>query len=1130
MSPPIVPLPRKPSARHARSLAAAVLLLVMFSPARAKDFVWFPQGDGVSFSDPGNWYDLDPDADPHNPSGPPDSADSADLPSGATVTASGGAVRKLTGTGTATLTLTGGFTAQEVRGAFTLKGSGLLQATTMPIAPVLDGGKVKTQSFSDRSISVSDHGSFEVAGAVAGAAGDRVNIFIGGESTLKIGGAVTDLSGAILGDSKAEFPSLANLNTSHPTLSVTGGSELTILGNATVQEGSLDVSSGSILSVFDTLTFDGRVVSGQAVGSSSSWGGFDTFVGVFGELTVGSTAGFYTVNVSNKAHARVEQGVRIGQPSGTEGHIRVRDEETKLTIIGALQVGGFGLGSLTASDDALVTLEDDVVFLVGGPDGKEAFVTIESGAQIVGARTDMAIGFDSGTSGTVLVLGGNLSVGGQFFSPSPILTIGSAGKGSLTVRSGGNVSAGFLTGRTVLGEHSTGHGTLTIGDAATTASFSTIVIGGFGIGGASVFLGANVASADTVIGESGTGALSISGNATWDTLGDTTLGGELFGDGTLSVETGGRFRTGGRLTLNFEDLVILGDTGRVAVGNGAFGDEGAVHVTGPSGVFGGHGFIDADVRVAHGGTIEPKEDFGVLHIRKNYRQDVGGKLLVELGDASSNAGRVRVTGDAMLDGTLEVKLADGFEPANGQTFVILTARDVQGTFSDVIGADFVEYTATSVIVTPPALAPVDLTLTIGPVDGGKVTKGFLGTSERKPGFTYKVTAKPNRGYVFAGWTGTITSSNPTLVFTMREGTTLQANFVLDPFEPDFSGKYQGMAETDDPLGLAAGALSVAVGKAGSFSAKFRHGKKTYSFKGAFSGLGLYQRELKIRGKVLKISLASDPAGTDLITGTIEIDSVIYDVTADRATFAKLTPTDRAGAYTILFPPDPDNSQVLAPRPQGHGWATATIAAAGTVKVAGELGDGVAFSAGGFLAKDGEFKFFVPLYKGLGLFAGTLAFAGPPRDPSPAVSDVTGATVWTKPAEPRNPIFPKRFATTLDPLGSLYTVPASNERAFPGLDAAGNARLRFLGGDLPADLAKDILISTRNAVTYPAPTSPADKLKLKFKPKAGTFSGSFLDPGVNKAKPCTGVILKKQSRGAGHFPGTSDTGQVELAAP
>ena len=80
------------------------------------------------------------------------------------------------------------------------------------------------------------------------------------------------------------------------------------------------------------------------------------------------------------------------------------------------------------------------------------------------------------------------------------------------------------------------------------------------------------------------------------------------------------------------------------------------------------------------------------------------------------------------------------------------------------------------------------------------------------------------------------------------------------------------------------------------------------------------------------NLTADLSGaSQAITGTIGIGGTSYQVDVHRAAFSATNPPPVIGVYTIVLPPNADNSDPNAPRPQGTGWATATISAAGSVR-------------------------------------------------------------------------------------------------------------------------------------------------------------------------------------------------------
>jgi hypothetical protein len=69
-----------------------------------------------------------------------------------------------------------------------------------------------------------------------------------------------------------------------------------------------------------------------------------------------------------------------------------------------------------------------------------------------------------------------------------------------------------------------------------------------------------------------------------------------------------------------------------------------------------------------------------------YTQYGDGELLIELASATSY-NQLLVGFDAALAGTLTVRLGEGFAPGLGQSFTILTANDVDGTFTTEVLPD-----------------------------------------------------------------------------------------------------------------------------------------------------------------------------------------------------------------------------------------------------------------------------------------------------------------------------------------------------------------------------------------------------------------------------------------------------------
>ena len=116
----------------------------------------------------------------------------------------------------------------------------------------------------------------------------------------------------------------------------------------------------------------------------------------------------------------------------------------------------------------------------------------------------------------------------------------------------------------------------------------------------------------------------------------------------------------------------------------------AVNING--GVLQGNGSITAPVTV-NGGTIAPGNSPGILMINGNYTQSATGTFAAEIGGriAGVEYDLLKVLGIATLDGALEVTLldlGDGlFSPHPGDTFDILSAEQIVGSFSDLFFPD-----------------------------------------------------------------------------------------------------------------------------------------------------------------------------------------------------------------------------------------------------------------------------------------------------------------------------------------------------------------------------------------------------------------------------------------------------------
>jgi choice-of-anchor B domain-containing protein len=146
-------------------------------------------------------------------------------------------------------------------------------------------------------------------------------------------------------------------------------------------------------------------------------------------------------------------------------------------------------------------------------------------------------------------------------------------------------------------------------------------------------------------------------------------------------------------TLSFNNaLDLMGNTltktgeGALAINNKLTTAGGTVDVQ--QGTISGNGTIAGDVDNG-GGTISPGNSPGVLVIEGDLTQGEGGSILIELSGtaAGSQYDTLRIDGHLSADGTLEVRLLDGFQPSLSDTFDILAFGSLSGGFDKVILPD-----------------------------------------------------------------------------------------------------------------------------------------------------------------------------------------------------------------------------------------------------------------------------------------------------------------------------------------------------------------------------------------------------------------------------------------------------------
>lgn len=192
---------------------------------------------------------------------------------------------------------------------------------------------------------------------------------------------------------------------------------------------------------------------------------------------------------------------------------------------------------------------------------------------------------------------------------------------------------------------------------------------------------------------------------------------ETSGTATISNQSAGItfVNATGRIELLGGELSVTGPmttAGTIVVADGAtLSASGGAFTANAGSTFTGSGTLSVGGSVnLSSSTIAPGDTTGTLSI-VGTPGDVllGGASVLnsQLGGAAAGQFDVlSVSGAITLDGTLNLTLVNGFVPQVGQTFAVVTAGSLSGTFATITGTDLgggrelqLSYTGTSVVVT-----------------------------------------------------------------------------------------------------------------------------------------------------------------------------------------------------------------------------------------------------------------------------------------------------------------------------------------------------------------------------------------------------------------------------------------------
>jgi hypothetical protein len=235
------------------------------------------------------------------------------------------------------------------------------------------------------------------------------------------------------------------------------------------------------------------------------------------------------------------------------------------------------------------------------------------------------------------------------------------------------------------------------------------------------------------------------------------------------------------------------------------------------------------------------------------------------------------------------------------------------------------------------------------------------------------------------------------------------------------------------------------------------------------------------------------------------------------------PVTKQGRYSVILPA-PDAAPTT---PQGTGFATVFVGAAGTVAIVGRTGDNRNFSSSTLLEPSGV---RIPLYSGLYARKGSLTGYLEVEGSYPKVG-VSGSLLWSKPKEKGVTYFPAELKLTVTPRGGSFVAPAAGSAILPVESfATFNSSFTASAGNIVNPRIERALLKARPLVgRYEVNFDNAKRMaaSLRIDPRFGTFSGSFYDTATKKVRRTFGVFVQSENAAFGVWNTATRSGSVKL---
>lgn len=561
-------------------------------------------------------------------------------------------------------TLTGG--TYQIAGTFQFPGAAI---TTNAATIVLDGAasQIVDQNANDALAALaSNSGSFTIQNGrtlnLAGDFSDTGTLTVGSGSTFTDNGNYTEMGMVTVGSG-------GTLNLAGTFANFNAG---TLTGGAYQISGTFRFSGAAIVTNAATLILDGalaRIIDQSGANALAS-------------LTTNGAAGSFTLqngrNLTTTGAFENDGALTVGASSTlTVTVTAINPGSLAVLASGTVDLAIGGASSGTINDAGTLTIGIGASLLVNGTLTDTGTITVPAGATLELAGSGGGSG-NLSVAGTLLLdAGASLTLGGSYSQ-----------SGNLTVAD---------------------TATLTLNGAFANFTSSTLTGGTYDILGTFQFTGANVVTnaANLILDGPDAQILDEATNNALANFATNAAGGSFTIQNGANLTTASAFSNVGNLTIGAGSTLNVGGNyvqtaGTTTLASGTLSASGLVDLQG--GILSGSGTINASLRNAARIDVGGIGTAGLLSINGDYTQTAAGILNIEIGGHNPGVDydQLMISGQATLDGTLNVSLINGFVPTSGDSFQILTAgTGVNGTFAGgTIDPAFL----------PPQYDPMDVTL------------------------------------------------------------------------------------------------------------------------------------------------------------------------------------------------------------------------------------------------------------------------------------------------------------------------------------------------------------------------------------------------------------------------------------